>query len=384
MTRLGAALVAATALCFASGCRESTPEITGVRIEARFAPQTVRQLRLELSIAGTTLAQVARPDPAGAALSSPQDLVVYLPDARAGADAVCVVVGVMPAGTNMRGMGQVRVERRRVVTCVASLGAGDGGAVSDAGGDAIAGDAAGAETGRDGGPTDTLAPPRDTAVDQQPPQADGPGPPPADTNGPPPDAPEPIPDTNQPPPDAPAPPPDMMEPLASGCSDGFREGFIDIPDFPGVAGCGMGNAPVSYVQAKAMAGAICAPGWRWCRPGDVGALPASPAPRSVQGASCAWLDASPSTCQDKVQAFGQPTCGGAVTRSASAGAVDQGACTGLLACNEPWKLVVPLDRWTEVSALDRGACQNHVTLECATRTLGLGDLPCWVACCRGP
>jgi hypothetical protein len=382
MTRLGAALLVVTAVCLAAGCRESTPQITGVRIEARFAGQVISQLRFELRVGGATLAQATRPDPP-VLLSSPQDLVVYLPDARAGADAVCAVVGVMAAGTSITGTGQVRIERRRVVTCTASLGAGDGGSTSDAAGDAIAGDGPGGDPGRDGGATtDALAPPGDMAADHQQPPGDGPGPPPFDTNQPPADTSQPPPDTNPSPPDAP-PSPDVMEPPPVGCSDGLREGFIDVAAFPGVAGCGMGSAPVSHAQARAMASALCAPGWRWCRAGDVGGLPAAPVPRSVQGADCAWLDPGASVCDDKVQAFGQPRCGGSVTRSASTAGPDQGLCTGLLGCGEPWKVNVALDRWTQVSALGNGVCHDHVALECASRTLG-GDLPCWVACCRGP
>src|SRR5687767_10004608 len=112
MTRLGAALLAVTAACLAAGCRESTPSVTAVRIEARFG-QVISQLRFELRVGAATLAQATRPD-APTLLSSPQDLVVYLPDARAGADAVCAVVGVMAAGTSIAGTGQVRIERRRV------------------------------------------------------------------------------------------------------------------------------------------------------------------------------------------------------------------------------------------------------------------------------
>jgi hypothetical protein len=399
MLRSGAVLLAAAAIALAVGCRESTPQITAVDIVVSFPTQSVDQLRFALP---GLPAPTVRPERAGAPLSSPQNLIVYLPDTRVGEDVMCTVEGLFRGAARGTGIGRARVEQGRAVACAVNLlggsGGGDGGPDGSPGSAAGVPPADGATTDRppgDGGgpapgdtggppPGDTAGPP--PADTNGPPPADSNGPPPADTNGPPPidmGGPPPVDMGGPPPPDGPGPPPPV------GCADGRREGFIDVADFPTIAGCGMGNDdPLTYVQSRQQAAGLCSPGWHWCTAADVGRLPAQPRPRAAGATTCAWLDVAGARCDQKVQAFGQPSCGGNIVGSGSTAGPDRGLCSNLLGqCGDSWKLQVDFDRWGQISVLDTGVCQNNVALTCASQGVppALGtDVPCWAACCRNP
>jgi hypothetical protein len=345
-----------------------------------------------------------RPARAGGVLTSPQDLVVYLPDGDAGRTARCGASGLRGGSKVTDAVPRtVTVALHQVVTCALTLEAGvagDAGASMDAtarelgaGPDGAAGDGPASSDGMragDGGPAvDAAVGPGDGAavtdtasITDAPLTIDVAAMPDAGVM---PDAASPVPDAASPPPDAPAnappdAPPDLAPPLAAGCADGVRQAFLDRASFPTVAGCGAALIP--YSQALATAASVCAAGWHWCRAEEVGALPATPAPGQVSG-TCGWLDSTQATCV-KRNAYNQPRCAGSATMSLAAGGPTGGAnlCTGVdLSCMEPWKLAVALDRWTTASMAGAaaGTCVDHVGFQCAS---GVGGASCWVTCCR--
>jgi hypothetical protein len=381
----------------AGACREETRQITAVRIVVQFSSPSIDHLRLSLeSLDGAALLPpTVRPEGAGtgARLSSPQDLIVYLDDDRAGSVIRCRVEGLNGNARITSGTATATVVRRKVVPCTVTLsGSGDGGPpldgppgqISDGGtlADGPSDDSqdAGATDGSDGDlPGDVGPAPPDGGVDLPPegPPADAPPDLPPDIT---PDVP---PDLT---PDLPADigveidmAPDLPPPPPPGCSDGQREAFLDTSAFRTVAGCGAGAAPVSYAQAIQLSPTVCQPAWRWCTTADVGQLPALPRPDRVAGPSCAWLDDRPAVCNQQVEAHGQAACAGGVVRTQSTAGPASGLCTGLLGCAEPWKLAIAIDDWGTVSVRDRTGCQDHATLLCAGELLS--STSCWIACC---
>jgi hypothetical protein len=357
----------------AAACREETPRITAVRIAVQFSSPPIDRLRLSLeSLDGAALlAPTVRPQGASARLTAPQDLIVYLDDDRAGSSVRCKVDGLLGNATVASGTAMATVVRRQVVPCTVILSGGDGGSPPGPSGDGGAppGDApsdapAGGDDGADGGVPADRAPVGDAAGDRPPELS------PADMS---PDLP---PDTTPLPPDA---APDLPPPPPPGCSDGQREAFLDTSAFRTVAGCGSGAAPVNHAQAVQLSPGICQAGWRWCTTADVGQLPALPRPDRVAGPSCAWLDDRPTACNQLVEVHGQAACAGGTVRAQSTAGPSSGLCTGLLGCNEPWKLAIAIDDWGTVSVRDRTGCQDHATLLCAGELLSATT--CWVACC---
>jgi hypothetical protein len=367
-TRRLLALLALVAAC------HSTPKVTAVRIQVSF-PSAYEQVRFGLAIDGQDLfTPVLRPDRAGAALQGVQDHVVYLDDDRAGQPARCSAEPYHQGHSLARGTGQVTVVRQSVAICVVSFG-GDGGR-PDAGPDGRGPDAGGGDLAPVEAGADSDAP--RIAVDA--PVADAAGP--ADASVVPdapdaPDAPVVVPldaavDAAELPPDGPV--------IATGCGDGTREAFANEGAFPRVAGCGAaGGTTVSYEAA--LTANLCAAGWHWCRPAEVGALPVSPAPGGAAG-SCGWVDNRGSSCNNKLGSFTQLGCQGSSAITASIAGPNSGATCLLLdlLCEAPWKLSVPLDSasWAASSAGVAGAtCFDHQSLRCASG----GDPGCFVTCC---
>jgi hypothetical protein len=151
-------------LALLASCR-SDPEITAVRIVATYGEPRFDQFAFRLDVESASRGPFKVPTPPDEALHSPQDLVVYGPDAWAGKTATCQVFGLRSGDSIAVSVPtSVTVEFHRVVTCTASLdGTPDGAALdappfpldAPAEPDAAAPDA----------PADTAPPPTDLAVD---------------------------------------------------------------------------------------------------------------------------------------------------------------------------------------------------------------------------
>jgi hypothetical protein len=371
---VSAAVAAAVVLTLAvggglvSGCRKVTPQVTGVRIEAAFPSGAFDQLTLWLSAQTgpnptATLAEVTLPKNATVALGSPQDLVVYLDDGRAGQTLTCGVVGKKKGAPDTAALtAPVTIKAREIVGCAVSFDA-DAGAP---GGDADAGDGGGGGTGSGGSGGTVDAAGMDAVVDA-----------PGETAGP--DAiaaDAPVSDSGP-----------ETAPAASGCADGTREAFLNESVFPGIAGCGSSadGAPFTYDQAMASAGTICAAGWHWCGPGDVGTSGAA-AP-STAGATCGWIESASSGCA-VFQSFTAPDCAGASSSTSSVGgATSTASCLNaipaLATCTSTaLKLAVSFATWATDSTgvASAATCYNHVSFACAS-TVASGA-SCLLTCCH--
>jgi hypothetical protein len=396
MNRLVLCALLSAVTAVTGSCRRVPPEVTAVRIVVSYSGQ-VEQIRFTLRQGVTEILRspVWRPEVKRGLLSSPQDFVVYLDD---GADRDLVCGAEARRGEEIVGAGEqsVRVHDRQVALCQVNLAAvgPDGGRPGDGGGTpGDGGPGADGSVGRDGtgegpgGGGDGPGAPRDGFPADNRPPADGQAPESPVADGPA------MPDT-PPPPDAPTPdapaggppdvPPDMAggpDPTVIGCSDGDREAFSDPGPFPAVAGCGAaGGATMSYAEARQFSGAVCAPGWHWCRATDVGGLPISPAPAALPNGNCTWLDSTPLSCADMIDAHTQSDCQGGPQSVTVAGPDSGGQCALPLGCTSvTWKLAVPLAAWSTSSARIQGACLNHVAPQCAG---GLSATNCWIACCH--
>ena len=381
MRPVGLVLLAALAGC------GSDPKITGVRVVAQYgSPSLYDQFELRVDFDEEPPQSILLPKTPGPLLPSPQDLVVYLPDSRAGKMAYCRVTGRREgSAVSATVTAVILVEHQKVKTCLADLGTPDGGVPPP---DAPS-------TGDDGGAPDTAplpdgAEPPDGPIPDEPPPRDAPppgvdvpplpdAPPPRDMAVPP-DAPVdmavPPPDL---PPDQPPPPPDIMT-VVTGCSgNAARTAFADPALFPRIAGCG---SPLSYSQAIGAAGGTCASGWHWCRADEVGSYAANPQPSTVGGSVCGWVDGTQRGCPDRFIAHSQAACGGADGMNLSVGGPTSGTlpCAPVdLGCMEPWKLAVSFDAWKTSSVNGGGSCLDHLGFQCAS---GTGGASCWITCCK--
>src|SRR5262249_52368453 len=134
-----------------------------------------------------------------------------------------------------------------------------------------------------------------------------------------------------------------LEGRAPGCADGTREGFLDEVAFPNVAACGdpQGNK-MSYAEAKSGAMGLCDPGWRWCTPGGISALPDQPTPTWGDATitdPCAWVsrETDSASCEKVALAVG----GGCLLTLAEAGLSGSGECVANT-CESGWRVATTL------------------------------------------
>jgi hypothetical protein len=380
------AVVGACLLAMLVGCG-SDEKVTGVRIVAQYGPEArFDQFELRLDLDGGRSEPILLPKTPGALRASPQDVVVYVPDAWAGMLAFCRANGLRQGQPPVIGLSDpVTVVLHQVVPCTVVIEnrvsgpPGDG--APPVGGDAGVGDggaAADAPILPDGGVAADANPP-DAPLPGDPPPPGVDVPPPPDAT--PPDAPALTPDTKAPSDLAVGPPPpDTAAPVQTGCAgNAARTAFVDPALFPSAAGCG---SPTGYSQAIGAAAAACASGWHWCKAEEVNAL--SGAPATVGGSTCGWVDGTQGTCNDRRSAHGQARCAGGATMTLSVGGPTSAAlpCTGVdLGCNEPWKLAVSFDRWGTTSVTSPSGCLDHLAFQC---TSSAGGASCWITCCKNP
>jgi hypothetical protein len=361
-------------LALLAGCG-SDPSITAVRIVVNYPEPVFDQFDFRLEVDGQAPFEVRLPTPSRTPLPTPQDVVIYLPDAWAGRLATCQVLGLRGGDGLRRSFSTpFTIRLHEVASCYVYLNDTPDGAVLD-----------GAAPVPDAGvPLDGAAP--DAGA-----PADGPGPdaaiadaplpvdaPPASDVAMAPDGGVPL-DTSSPPADTLSPPPDATVPITGCAGNADRTAFLDLAKFPGIAGCG---APIGYSAAIGAAPNTCAAGWHWCKAEEVGSLPAME-PGTVSGSTCGWVDGTQGMCPDRRSSYNQASCAGGATRNLSIGGPTSGAlpCTGIdLACGEPWKLAIAFDRWA-TSSVSRmsGGCLEHLTLQC---TSSAGGASCWTTCCK--
>jgi hypothetical protein len=129
-----------------SGCGTKAPEVTGVTVTVSFPGVVADQLELSVTTpVGTAIAPTRRPAQAAGALTSPQSVSIFLPDALAGQTATCTATAVYQGetiGATVSAPATLVLHALVTVTLTIPVNRhGDAGADADGGADAKANDA---------------------------------------------------------------------------------------------------------------------------------------------------------------------------------------------------------------------------------------------------